>query len=250
MIAFSIIATENIFKQDKRIMRKQQMSETVFNMTFLALSGGMQDAYSYCVRGGVFANAQTGNIVLMSKAVFESDLQSALRYLIPILVFGCGIVAAEQISARFKECDVIHWRQFIIVIEIVLLLLVGFIPKGEGYDYTANALTSFSCAMQVQAFRKVNGYAYASTMCTGNFRSAMEALSEFLRTGDRNSVSRMQHYFVVIFFFALGAGVGSLLSRLWGIGTIWICCILLSISFCLMFKESVSIKNNSLLLKF
>ena len=42
-------------------------------------------------------------------------------------------------------------------------------------------MVSFSCAMQVQAFRKVNGFAYASTMCIGNLRSGTDALSVFVR---------------------------------------------------------------------
>ena len=51
-----------------------QMSEAFSTMVFLTLSGGLQDAYTYCVRGGVFANAQTGNIVLMSQRAFAGDL--------------------------------------------------------------------------------------------------------------------------------------------------------------------------------
>ena len=42
-----------------------RVSETIRLGTLLALTGGFMDAYSYLVRGGVFANAETGNIVLM-----------------------------------------------------------------------------------------------------------------------------------------------------------------------------------------
>ena len=35
--------------------------------------------------------------------------------------------------------------------------------------------------MQVQTFRKVHGYGYASTMCIGNLRSGTESLSIYLR---------------------------------------------------------------------
>ena len=41
-------------------LRHGQMSEAFSTMVFLTLSGGLQDAYTYCVRGQVFANAQTG----------------------------------------------------------------------------------------------------------------------------------------------------------------------------------------------
>lgn len=58
-----------------------------------------------------------------------------------------------------------------------LLFAVGFIPNE--IDLLANAMVSFACAMQVQAFRKVNGYAFASTMCIGNLRSGMESLCAY-----------------------------------------------------------------------
>ncbi len=42
------------------------MSDSMLTAFFIILSGGLQDAYTYCCRGKVFANAQTGNIVLLS----------------------------------------------------------------------------------------------------------------------------------------------------------------------------------------
>ena len=43
--------------------KAMQMSESVEVAIFLALSGGLMDAYSYLLRGEVFANAQTGNML-------------------------------------------------------------------------------------------------------------------------------------------------------------------------------------------
>ena len=45
-----------------------QMSETLRLGIILALSGGFMDAYSYLERGNVFANAQTGNLLLFCHA--------------------------------------------------------------------------------------------------------------------------------------------------------------------------------------
>ena len=42
-----------------------QMSETLFLGALLTVTGGFLDAYTYLCRGKVFANAQTGNIVLL-----------------------------------------------------------------------------------------------------------------------------------------------------------------------------------------
>lgn len=48
----------------------------LFAAVFIILSGGFQDAYTYCCRGSVFANAQTGNIVLLSAALFRGEWRS------------------------------------------------------------------------------------------------------------------------------------------------------------------------------
>ena len=157
----------------------RQMSEAFITCVFLALSGGFQDAYTYFVRDGVFSNAQTGNVVLMSQSFFTGDWGRGLRYLFPLLAFIAGVFVAEKVQGRFKYAKRIHWRQGILIGEILILLVVSFIP--ESLNTMATALVSFSCAMQVQAFRKVNGYSYASTMCIGNIRSGTAAFSAYHR---------------------------------------------------------------------
>ena len=212
--------------------KQGQMSESFYTVIFLSLSGGLQDAYTYLFRGGVFANAQTGNIVLLSVHLFEGDLHSAGRYLIPLLAFSLGVLASELIRWHFRG-RMLHWRQLVVLGEIALLFLVGFLPSQ--LDLLANALVSFACAMQVQAFRKVDGYPFASTMCIGNLRSGVESLCAWERTGNRESRRKTGYYFSVILLFALGAGLGSLSLGWWGARAIWLSCALLAASFLLMF---------------
>ena len=127
-----------------------------------------------CVPGKVFANAQTGNIVLLSQNICERNWLQSAHYFVPLAAFAIGIIVAEQIRGKYQNVQNIHWRQIVLLLEMILLFLVSFLPQS--LDMLANALVSFSCAMQVQTFRKVNGYAFASTMCIGNMRSGMEAL--------------------------------------------------------------------------
>ena len=158
---------------------QRQMSEAFINSFFLALSGGFQDAYTYNCRDEVFSNAQTGNVVLMSQHFMEGRWYEGLRYLLPLLAFAAGVLLAENVQYRYRNAKRIHWRQGILLAEIVILAVVGFIPQT--YNMAATILVSFACAMQVQSFRKVGGYSYASTMCIGNLRSGMAALSLYAR---------------------------------------------------------------------
>ena len=66
---------------------KYQMSDTILIGGLLAFAGGFMDAYSYLVRGEVFANAQTGNIVLLGINLFRLDASKCILYLIPIVFY-------------------------------------------------------------------------------------------------------------------------------------------------------------------
>lgn len=176
------------------------MSEAFLTAAFLSISGGLQDAYTYLARGNVFANAQTGNIVLLSQHIADGDLASTIHYLIPLSFFALGVAAAEIIHQCYQQAQRIHWRQLVLAIEILLLFAVGFLP--DSWNLIANSMVSFSCAMQVQAFRKVNSYAFASTMCIGNLRSGMESLCAYFKTRNKDVLIKSMHYFGVILLFA------------------------------------------------
>lgn len=214
-----------------------QTSESFRLSALLSFSGGLQDAYTYNVRGGVFANAQTGNVVLMSQNFMAQNWHSGLDYLLPLVSFAVGIVIAEQIENKFKNNKSIHWRQIIIIAEIVMLCAVGFIPAE--LNKIANIAVSFVCAMQVQTFRKVHGYAYSSTMCIGNLRSGTESLSQYFRNKDRASLNKAFHFFGIILIFAIGAGFGGVLSAELDIRTIWISPLILTIVVFIMMRENI-----------
>ena len=128
-------------------------------------------------------------------------------------------------------------RVLFLLAEIVILAVVGFIPQT--YNMAATILVSFACAMQVQSFRKVGGYSYASTMCIGNLRSGMAALSLYAREHKKEQLRQMGYYFGVIATFAIGAGIGGITSSYYGIHVIWISCVLLVVSFVLMSLEKL-----------
>ena len=97
-------------------------------------------------------------------------------------------------------------------------------------------IVSFACSMQVQTFRKVHGYGYASTMCIGNLRSGTESLSVYLRDHqkelEKGGALLWNHL-----IFALGAGFGGICSLHWGMKAIWVSSALLLGTFLMMVKE-------------
>ena len=214
---------------------RRQMSETYFLGSILAIVGGFLDAYTYIGRGGVFANAQTGNIVLMGIKFANGHIRESLIYLIPIFSFIIGILICELIHKKFIEAKLLHWRQITILFEIVVLTIVAFIPQTRTCNNISNALVSFVCSLQVQSFRKINDNAIATTMCTGNLRSGTEHFFNFLSTKDRQELVHTFEYLGIILFFILGGAIGALITNALSTKAVLIGNIGLVITFIIMF---------------
>lgn len=213
--------------------KAKQTSESIELGILLAISGGLMDAYSYLLRGQVFANAQTGNILLFGVFLSQGKFETSLRYLFPVIAFTLGIAIAESI--RFDTQKKVHWRQVSLLFEILILFLVAFIPLK--YNMIANSLTSFACGIQVQSFRKIHGNSYATTMCIGNLRSGASWILSYLRSHKTKDLEKGSIYFLIILCFVIGAIFGNQLIPLFGTYSILCSCLLLFISFIVMFID-------------
>lgn len=221
------------------MLHTDQMSDSFRIGAVLALVGGFLDAYTYLFRGQVFANAQTGNIVLMGIQFAEGNWSKAFVYFIPIFAFVIGVITDEGIKKHLDGRLSLHWRQIVLLIEMAGLIIVFLLPLGSG-DMIANAMVSFICSLQVQSFRKVHGLPYATTMCTGNLRSGTNHLSSFLQTKDTLSFIKCLKYYGIILFFIFGAGIGCVSVKQCGNISLLFCFVLLGIAFLMLFVKSKS----------
>lgn len=218
---------------------EKQMSETFRVGALLAVAGGFLDAFTYLCHGGVFANAQTGNIVLLGIRLAEGNLWGMAHYLLPIAAFVAGILLAEGGRRACRAWQWIHWRQPLLLLEAMVLICCAFAPAGVA-DAAVNVAVSFVCALQVQGFRKVHGHALATTMCTGNLRSAVEALLAWRSEHSPEALRRSRHTFGVVLFFILGAALGVFCVRaLPGEegNALWVPVFLLATVFILLFRR-------------
>jgi len=216
-------------KMDTNIQKKTQYRyETLVFAILLMFSAGVMDAYSYLCRGGVFANAQTGNIFLLFVQLAHGNFKMMFHYLGAVLSFGIGIALAfaadhflfgkgyTQYSASRKR----FLKKTILAFEGVLLAIVAFLPQSQ--DYLANCLTSLACGAQLEAFYRVDGLVMATTMCIGNYRSVIhETLS-----GRKAAALR---FAAVILAFCAGAVLCSFIVVPIAQKTIIISCIVLAI---------------------
>lgn len=218
---------------------KHTVSDSLRLGVFLALTGGFLESHTFICRGQVFANCQTGNMVLLIMQLAKGELAHALLYLFPILAFILGVLMTGKIRSHFQSKTKIHWRQLVVVFEILCLFICIFIPIGK-YNIVVTIIVGFVCSMQVDAFPKFHGNPYATTMCTGNLRNASNHLYNYLSTKDRSSRKLSAQYFLIIFTFMSGALIGAVLTTWYETKALLFPCIILTISTLLMNKEKFS----------
>lgn len=224
----------SITRQGHAVHPRTPASQSFLVGALLAMAGGYLDVYTYISRGGVFANAQTGNIVFLGIYMAKRDFDRVLFYSWPILSFALGVIVTELIRWKERYNPKIHWRQIVVVLEFAVLWTIAFVPSGK-YDDMVNVAVAFVCSMQVESFRSFHGNAYTTTMCTGNLRSAAEQLFLSCARHDGAAACRSVQYFGVIVFFILGAILGSKITESFGEKSVLVACVLLLAVFVIMF---------------
>lgn len=109
---------------------KMTEQRTLFAMLLSAL-GGIMDGYSYAVRGGVFATGQTGNLLIFGFDILKGQPDRALRALVPIISFWCGIFAAQFLLHRFARRNGSgNWKSAVLFVEAAALFVVGLVSDS------------------------------------------------------------------------------------------------------------------------
>ena len=175
----------------------------------LTLVGGYLDAYTYFMRGGVFANAQTGNIVKLGIALANKARDTYLFFLAPICSFALGLIVALTIKEVLERRKVRLVRRSILALEIACLAVVGLVPLGEEWNMLANCIVSFVAAIQYETFTTFRGEAIVTTMSTGNLKKCVDALFAGIIHHDVDKLLRAGLFITIIASFTLGAFCGT-----------------------------------------
>lgn len=175
----------------------------------LTIVGGYLDAYTYFMRGGVFANAQTGNIVKLGIALADDVKNPYASYLLPIASFVLGLVLSLVIKRHLDRAGVRLARRTVLALEVIGLVVVSLIPLDDVWNTPANCIVSMLAALQYETFTTFRGDAIVTTMSTGNLRKMVDALFEGTVEHDRASLMRAGRFLSIIAAFAFGAFLGT-----------------------------------------
>lgn len=189
----------------------------------LAIVGGFLDAYTYVSRGGVFANAQTGNLVLIGVKVVQGQWTQGLPHIPPILAFmiGTALIEVFKKPILFQKLPIPNPARLVLFIEIVILVIVGTLPPGVP-NMIVTVMIAFVASVQFSSFRKLANWSYNSAMITGNLRTATDTALLAIFQRDDEAVKKTIHFLSIIFSFLFGAVIGTLTTMKIGTKSIWI----------------------------
>src|SRR5580658_9525036 len=176
-------------------------------VSIFAIVGGFLDAYSYLARGQVFANAQTGNIVLLGVRAAAGNWTSAWKTLPPILAFMCGVAVARLLRVRAQD-KTLRATLICQALELLVLLVLGFFGRFVP-DFCAVLLIAFSAALQNTSFSNIGPWQFNSAMTTSNLRNAASGWVQ-LALGEKDPKLRGEAIVgsVIVLCFAAGALLG------------------------------------------
>ncbi|MBQ7415705.1 MAG: DUF1275 domain-containing protein [Oscillospiraceae bacterium] len=187
----------------------------------LIFVAGFYGGYTLCVRGGVFCNGQTGNLALLGMALGSGNWMKAIYYLIPISSYMIGIMVSEVIPRQLRWYRM-RWDTLLTLIEIVLVIIIGFIPANAPHQI-CQVTINFICAMQYNTFRQSEGFTMATTFCVNHMRVVGTAVSRILtrKECDPEQVERIKAHGGMLASFVLGATVSAALCCLFSVYAIW-----------------------------
>ena len=198
----------------------------------LMLVAGFYGGYTLVVRGGVFSNAQTGNLALFAVAVGKGNWSDALYYLIPMAGYVLGSVFAEILPKFFRRSHLIRWDTALTLFEIIMVIIMGFIPSTAPHQI-CQIIVNFICALQYNTFRQAEGIAMATTFCTNHIRQLGTNVVRMWKPGQEGTEARRRawaHTAMVLCFMA-GVAAATVACRFLEVKAIWIALIPLLILF-------------------
>lgn len=198
-----------------------ERTKTLWFALSLTLTNGFIDAYTYFTRGGVFANVQTGNIILFAVDISEAKLAAAMAHVWSLLAFIVGIVLASHIKSGRAERVVSRPLLWTMAIQAVALVTIGFVPLSVPNNLVTIPIC-FLAAVQIGLFRNIGDLAYFPVATTGNLMRFVEAGYDGFVEKSAHSRRAFYIYGAIIVSFASGAVIGAVVSRAWFAHAIWL----------------------------
>lgn len=207
----------------------------------LITAAGMLDAFTYVGYGGVFANAMTGNIVLLVVRLAKGEISGSLPFAVPIIAYISGVAVAQILKEKPLHFLLPSPARFSLGLEIVFLIVVAFLPKSVP-DMLVVTGIAFVAALQATAFTRLDEFAYTSVTTSSNLRRFAGATMAWVVFGKGHESRREALFFLCLCVcFIGGALLGAISTLAFGHAAVWLPVALLSVALglCLPWTQAI-----------
>ena len=221
------------------------MTRTTTTLRFallITLACGFLDAYTYLARGHVFANAQTGNVILFALGATGRNWGQALQHLWAILAFMVGVLLSSHIKSGRLDNALRYPMRWAMAAQATTLAVLGFVPATVSPTWV-NVPISFVTAMLIGLFRNVGELSYIAVATTGNLMRLVESGYTALVDRDAKARSAIPVYGAIVAAFAAGAVIGGLATHAWNVRAIWLPAGLLAVTLVLFILDGRSVRT-------
>lgn len=207
---------------------------------------GFFGAYTYLLRGNVFCNAQTGNVVLMGMALGAGKWEEGLYYLIPITAYLMGAFLSELVPNPVKHRLPVRWDTLLIGIEMLAVVCLGFVPESAPVQISQVTI-NFIASMQYNTFRQAQGVPVATTFATNHIRQIGVGLAKELQhfyAEEKPHRKKLSRHLKMLVCFLFGAIVGTVCCNLFIGKAIWITLIPFAVIFAALLHADLITEKN------
>ena len=209
-------------------------NERLWLFCMLMLIAGFWGGFTYSLRGKVFVNAQTGNLVFLSLGIASWDTALIKNALATFLAYFCGIITAEFISKEINKISFLIWERILLFFSLIVTICLGFIPETAPFEFT-NFSIAFTAAMQFNTFEKAHGMGMATPFCTNH-----------VKTRDSNKLRISLSHLSMILSFITGATLSIFLGKFFLGKAIWLSSIFIVVTLYFFSKSLKTYKAKKL----
>ncbi len=210
---------------------------TLATGSVLMVATGFVDAYTFLRHGHVFAQAMTGNLLLIAIGAFDQGIVEFWRPLVAYLAFLVGVVVVWAWSRGLADRRRGQGpQQATLGLQAVVLLVVGFL-SGGALSVAITAVIAFTSGMQIAAFRDVGRATFTTTVMTTNSMKTVNATLAALTSADPQARAVARAYGTALAGFVGGGFLGAFLSTRMGDRAAWVDAALFAVAFVLYVAE-------------
>lgn len=218
-------------------MHKHIPTDALRHLSF-AVIGGFFGAYAILGRGGIFASAQTMNLLQMTFDTLSGNWVSMLLHLGALVAYILGVMAPIMLQYYFH----VDPARLSPIITGLCAIILGFLPENTP-QVVALYFIFFPMSCQWTAFSGARNFNSSTIFSTNNTKQMAIGVTKFLCEHDRSHLRRAAFFGSTLIAFHLGAILGFLAVRYMGFHASFAALPIIAVAFWSVVREEHDIEE-------